>query len=353
MSLYTSPAFDGHEQVTHHYDRDSGLHAIIAIHSTTRGPAFGGARCWNYPNEEAALTDALRLSRGMTLKNAAAELPLGGGKAVILLDAARTKTPAMMQAFGRAIEATGGRYLTAEDVGTSPADMLDIRRHTRYLAGLPLAHGGRGDPSPWTARGVLGSIEAALEHVFGDAALDGRVLAIQGLGNVGMALAEMAHAAGASLIVADTNAAKTAEAASRFAATVVPVELIHRQQCDVFVPCALGGVLTTTSVAELRASVVAGGANNQLATDETSALLHARGTLYVPDFIANAGGIIWIHGDYARVDVSEVKAKVGKIRSRVSSILQRAAASGRTPQAVALEYAQERVAMPVQVAVAA
>jgi leucine dehydrogenase len=353
MSVFASPSFARHEQITHFFDRDSGLRAIIAIHNTARGPAFGGVRCWNYASDDAALTDALRLSRGMTLKNAAAELPLGGGKAVILLDGAAPKTPAMMQAFGRCIDALGGRYLTAEDVGTSPADMLEIQRGTRFLAGLPATHGGRGDPSPWTARGVFASIESALEQAFGNAALTGRVIAIQGLGNVGMNLAELAHAAGASLIVADTNPAKTTAAASRFGAKVVPVEQIHRQACDVFAPCALGGVLSIATVPQLAAKIVAGGANNQLATDDVSDLLQAQGTLYVPDFIANAGGIVWIHGDYAGVEVNEVKASVAKIRGRVSEILRRAAAGGKTPQAVALDYAQERVAAPKREAVPA
>lgn len=348
MSVFASPSFDHHEQVTHYFDRDSGLHAIIAIHSTARGPAFGGARCWKYLDENTALTDALRLSRGMTLKNAAAGLPLGGGKAVILLSDANPKTPAVMRAFGRCVDALGGRYLTAEDVGTSPADMLEIRRNTRFLAGLPAEHGGRGDPSPWTARGVLASIEAAVEQVFGTPALAGRVLAIQGLGNVGMSLAEMAYAAGAKLIVADINPLRTAAAAQKYAATVVPVELIHRQSCDVFAPCALGGVLNAVTVSELATKIVAGGANNQLADDSTATLLQARGIIYVPDFIANAGGIIWIHGDYAGLDVAEVKANVGKIRQRVAAILEHATATGSTPQTIALDYAKERIVAPEQ-----
>lgn len=313
-----------HEQVTLHRDPGAGYTGIIALHSTVRGPAVGGTRLWSYPDVEAAAADALRLSRGMSYKNALAGLPFGGGKAVILGPAPTEPAArrALMRAHGRAIESVGGRFVTGEDVGTTVADMEMIADETAHVAGR---EGGVGDPSPFTARGVLVAMEAAASLRWGSADLAGRRVAIQGLGQVGMRLAEMLRARGAELIVADVRAARVAEAVADLGATPAPVDDILAADCDIVAPCALGAVLNEASVSQLRAGVVCGAANNQLAAPDADDLLHTRGVLYVPDYVANAGGVISGSVDIAGWSRARMEAALEAIGETVRAVFDRAA----------------------------
>lgn len=301
MPIFTSPDFDDHRHVLFCRDAATGLKAIIAIHDVTRGPALGGCRMWPYAGEEEAVRDVLRLSRGMTYKSALAGLPLGGGKSVILGDSRKDKTPALFQAFGRFVDSLGGRYIAAEDVGTSVADIEAMRQATRHVAGI--AKGG-GDPSPVTAHGVFQGIRAAAKAKLGRDDLAGLRVAVQGLGHVGFDLARRLHAAGARLIVADIDPARTARAAADFAAEILPADRIHAADADIFAPCALGAVLNDRTIPEIQARIVAGSANNQLAEERHAGMLRKRGILYAPDYAINAGGIINIHhemkGEYNR-----------------------------------------------------
>src|SRR3954447_19059941 len=292
VHLFERIGGDDYEQVVYCHDRPSGLRAIIAIHSTVLGPALGGTRFYPYASEDAAIEDVLRLARGMTYKSAAAGLDLGGGKAVILGDPATTKTEALMRAYARFVGTLGGRYITAEDVGTTQADMDLIRRETRQVTGVSRALGGSGDPSEATAYGVLHAMKATAKRVFGDADLAGRHVAISGVGKVGYALARHLVEERARVTVADVNEAALARAAKDFGAEVAPVEKIHAVDCDIFSPCALGGALSATTIPELRSRAVVGSANNQLATPDAAGLLQQHGTVYAPDFIVNAGGVI-------------------------------------------------------------
>lgn len=323
------------------HDADSGLSSIIAIHSTVRGPAFGGCRMWSYSDDADALTDALRLSQGMSMKNALADLPFGGGKAVILKPEFGVDRAALFAAFGQAVQALQGRYITAEDVGTTTGDMLCVQKQTPYVSGLPRAGRFGGDPSPKTAYGVLVAIEqGARQHL--KRGLAGVTVAVQGLGAVGMNLAARLHDAGARLIVADVNPVRTDEASARFGAGVVGVEDILAVPCDVLAPCALGAVFDATSVGEVRAAIVCGGANNQLATREDGDALHARGVLYLPDYLVNAGGIVSVAREYlGQGDEAGVMQEVGRIGSRVAELLDRA--SGAAPNRVADAWAREKL----------
>ena len=279
-----NPAFDNHEAVYRIRDDATGLNALVAIHSTKRGPAAGGTRWWTYADDDAALTDALRLSRGMSFKNAMAGLPAGGGKGVIVRGA--DKTPALMEAFGRAIETLAGRYVTAEDVGITEADMVAVARATRHVTGLPRPAGSvGGDPGPATSQGVFVGMRAAIAAAYGKRSFEGTHVAIQGVGSVGLGVAERLHAAGARLTVADVDAGRVRLAVERTGARVVSVDEIARVEADVFSPCALGAVLSADTIPELAAGVVAGAANNQLAGPTDGARLHARGIVYAPDYV--------------------------------------------------------------------
>lgn len=345
MTVFQHLDFDAHETVVFAHDEPSGLNAIIAIHSSALGPAAGGCRVWTYPTEGAGLADALRLSRGMTFKNAAAGLDLGGGKAVIMLAEGQKKTPELMRAFGRAVERLNGAYTTAEDVGVTPADMAEVRSQTRHVAGLATGAHASGDPSPVTATGVFQSIRTGVREVTGREDLAGLHVAVQGLGHVGTALCDWLAAAGAQLTVADIAPARCEEARTRYGATVVAPDRIHATDCDVFAPCALGGVLSEDTIPELRARLVAGAANNQLARDDLDTALAARGITYLPDFVVNAGGIMNVAAEIAGVDDPNwVKGKLDGLQERVTEILRRAKASGKTPQAVAVEMVRERLA---------
>jgi leucine dehydrogenase len=339
------PDFEAHEEIHFVSDEKCGLKAIIAVHSTHLGPSGGGVRFWHYANDDDALTDALRLSRGMSYKNAMAGLPLGGGKAVILADANRTKTPESLHAFGRAVEGLGGRYVTAEDVGMNVADMVEIARSTQYIAGLPNSTGDvGGDPGPHTSLGVFLGIKAAVKRALGKGTLSGLHVAVQGAGSVATGVALHACAEGAKLSIADVDGAKAHKVAAATGATVVSADDILAVEADVISPNALGAVLTEESIAALNAPIVAGGANNQLATQEDGERLQARGILYAPDYVINAGGIINVCTEYlGDGDPSLVRQRIEGIPVRLEQIWAESQQSGRDPAAVADAMAQRLI----------
>lgn len=336
--MFDTDAFDAHESVTFVSDAASGLRAVIAIHSTHRGPAFGGCRAWTYATPALALNDALRLSRGMSYKNAMAGLPFGGGKAVIIRADGQAVTDAQFEAFGRAVNDLGGRYITAEDVGVSVRSMELVARHTRYVGGLPHGQGANrreGDPSPLTALGVFCGIQSAVRAKLGRSDLKGLRVAVQGLGNVGMNLCGLLHEAGARLIVADLNTVAVESALRRFGAEVATVEEILFQDVDVVSPCALGGVFHARSIPQLKTTIIAGGANNQLATDTDGQSLHDRGILYAPDYVINAGGIIWVSAEYlGEFDESGAVLRVRHIRQTLDEIFLESATQNLPTNAV-------------------
>ena len=332
---WTYPDFDDHEGVHLFRDAASGLTAVIALHSTHLGPGAGGTRFWHYADPADAITDALRLSRGMSFKNAMAGLPMGGGKGVILADPLRTKTPEMLAAFGRAVDSLGGRYVTAEDVGMSDADMVAIARTTRHVSGLPVAAGSAGgDPGPTTAKGVYLGVRAAIGRGLGKTDPKGVHVAIQGVGSVGGGLARLLAADGARLTLSDVDGRRAKELADELGAVAVPAHEIMTIEADVLSPCALGAILDEHSIAGLRTGIVAGRANNQLATPADADRIHDRGILYAPDYVINAGGIINVALEYlGQGDRAEVEARVAKIPERLESIWSESAQSG-VPAAV-------------------
>ncbi|MDE2437335.1 MAG: Glu/Leu/Phe/Val dehydrogenase [Sphingomonadales bacterium] len=340
--------FDDHEMVHFVRDRASGLTAIIALHSTHLGPGAGGTRFWHYADPGMAMRDALRLSRGMSYKNAMAGLPMGGGKAVIVADAARTKTPAMLAAFGDAVESLGGRYVTAEDVGISEADMVAVSQRTRHVTGLPTTDGAEagGDPGPFTAYGIFLGLKAAVLQGLGKDSLKGIRVAVQGTGSVGGGLARLLAADGAELVLADVNAGRAAALAAELGARQVDADTIIDEPCDVFSPNALGAILDDAGITRLRSPIVAGGANNQLARPEHGAALAARGILYAPDYVINAGGIIAVALEYlaresgTSCSVAKVRRRIEQIPDRLRAIWQESAASGRSSDQVADAMAQ-------------
>lgn len=315
--------FDAHEAVHIFEDRVTGMRAVIAVHSTHLGPAAGGTRFWHYANSQSAVTDALRLSQGMSYKNAMAGLPLGGGKGVILADAKRTKTPEMLAAFGRAIESLNGQYVTAEDVGMSDADMVTLSKETRHVVGLPVSKGGQagGDPGPFTARGIYLGIKAAAQYRLGVDSMQGVHIAIQGVGSVGGGVARLAAADGARLTIADIDHDRCQLIAAQTGATTVPLETILRVKADIFSPNALGAILTKAAISDLDVAIVAGGANNQMATTDDAQHLFDRGILYAPDYVINAGGIINVGLEYlGNATVDEVNSRIDQIPARLRTI---------------------------------
>jgi leucine dehydrogenase len=337
------PDFDDHEGVHLFTDPVSGLRAVIAIHSTKLGPAAGGVRFWHYADSDRAITDALRLSRGMSYKNAMAGLDLGGGKGVVLAaNPGDTITTDQLEAFGRVVESLGGRYVTAEDVGMSEARMKVIAGQTRYVSGLPVASGAAGgDPGPYTAHGVYLGVKAAAARGLGAADMKGVRVAVQGLGSVGGGLARLLAKDGAVLTLADVNAARAEAMAAELGATAVPAEAILVQDVDLFSPNALGAVLTEQSIAELRATVVAGGANNQLATRADGLRVHERGILYAPDYVINAGGIINVGLEYlGHGDEAEVMARIATIPDRLNQVWDESERAGLPAADVADQIAK-------------
>ena len=341
-AVWDLPDFDDHEGVHLFRDRESGLTGIIAIHSTKLGPAAGGTRFWHYADRAAAITDALRLSRGMSYKNAMAGLPMGGGKAVILANANGTKSDSLVTAFAKSVESLGGRYVTAQDVGMSADDILAISRVTPHVCGLPAAADqAGGDPGPSTALGVFLGVKAAIKRTLGRDSAKGVHVAVQGLGSVGGGLARLLAAEGARLTLADRNSGRAAAIAGELGAHAVSADKIMGVAADILAPCALGAILNESSIAALKVAAVAGGANNQLAVPEDGDRITARGILYAPDYVINAGGIINVGVEYLKLgDRSAVEARVAGIPARLAQIWDESAASGDNPAKVADRIAQ-------------
>lgn len=342
--MFDKAAFAGHESVHHFHDAATGLRAIIAIHSTARGPAAGGCRMWNYPTAEEALVDALRLSEGMSYKNAMADLPLGGGKAVIWGDSRTDKTPELFRALGRAIERLNGGYWSAEDVGVSPRDMAFAAEETRYVAGLSKGVAASGDPSPVTAWGVFLGIKAATARVYGTDALKGRRIAVQGVGHVGAYLCRHLAEAGAELTITDVNQEALKTVATMTGAQIVAPDAIYDVDADIFSPNALGAIINPQTIGRLRAKVVAGGANNQLSTPDMGERLRERGVLYAPDYVINGGGIINVAAEISGAyDPAWVEGKVQTLIMTLGQVLDAALQSGRATNRVADEMALRRI----------
>lgn len=341
MTMFAQMESLGHEQVVLCSDPSIGYRGIIAVHSTALGTAVGGTRWWNYASEEDAFTDALRLSRGMSFKNALARLPLGGGKSVILGRPGVIDRPAWLRAHGRFIERLGGIYITAEDVGTSLADMEFIAETTRFVAGRSSTS---GDPSPHTARGVFRAMQAGAMVKWGSDDLRGRIVALQGLGNVGFHLAQELSRAGAKLVVADLDPTRVARAVKQFGATEASIHTIHSVAADVFAPCALGAILHDQSIPELKAGLICGGANNQLLEPRHGQAVADRGILYVPDYVANAGGVTFGGSvEILKLSKEATLARVDEIYDTTLMVLARAAAERIPPSDAADRLAEERI----------
>ena len=350
-AFWTEPDYDDHELVEVVREPKSGLTAIIAVHSSHLGPGAGGTRFWHYAEPKNAMRDALRLSRGMSYKNAMAGLPMGGGKAVILADDKGTKTPEMLIAFADAVEALGGRYVTAEDVGISEADMARVAERTQYVSGLPVEgkDAAGGDPGPFTAMGIYHGIKAAVRHKLGKDSLDGVHVAIQGTGSVGGGVARLLAKDGARLTLADIDAARAEALARELGGKAVASDAIMSVSCEVFSPNALGAILDDEGIARLDCKIVAGGANNQLARAHHGPMLAERGILYAPDYVINAGGIISVTLEYlARTDgqacdINDVRERIATIPGRLEQIWQESDRSGVSPDQVADRMAQELI----------
>ncbi len=350
-AFWTEPDFDDHEMVHVVRDRTSGLTAIIAIHSSHLGPGAGGTRFWHYPEPKDALRDALRLSRGMSYKNAMAGLPMGGGKAVILADDARSKTPAMLAAFGEAVEGLGGRYVTAEDVGISEADMVAVSQKTAHVSGLPVTgeDSAGGDPGPFTSYGIYLGIKAAVKHQLHTDSMKGVHVALQGTGSVGSGVARLLAKDGAQLTLSDIHAERVSDLADELGARLVSPDAILTVPCDVLSPNALGAIFDEKTIAALDTKIIAGGANNQLARAHHGAAVFDRGILYAPDYVINAGGIISVATEYlARRDgrtasVLDVNRLIEKIPARLEAIWKASEDEGSSPDLVADRMAQELI----------
>lgn len=339
--IQSLPDFANHEEVVLAQDEETGLQALIAVHNGSRGPGTGGTRLWSYDNFKSAASDVLRLSMGMTYKNAMAELPFGGGKAVILAPKKfKTNRADFMRAFGRAVESLEGRYCTAEDVGTSCDDMAEVAKSTRHTFGL---QDTSGDPSPFTARGVMLGIQESVSGVYSTDSLKNIRVLVQGVGHVGYHLCRLLHARGAQLIVSDVNELAVAKCEQDFGVEVVAPDKIFDTQMDVYAPCALGATVNERSLSRMKCRVIAGAANNQLDRDSTAKLVQDAGILYAPDYVINAGGIINIACEHSqKYDAELATQAVDKIQDRIREIFVRAKVTDQTTLAVAAEMAKER-----------
>ena len=336
---------DEYEQIVYCHDRTTSLQAIIAVHSTRLGPALGGTRFYPYATEQAALNDVLRLARGMTYKAAAAGLDLGGGKAVILGAPATTRSEGLLRAYARFVDSLGGRYITAEDVGTTQADMDLIRRETGFVAGVSQEMGGSGDPSAATAYGVCWAMKAVARHLWGEATLAGRHVVVSGVGKVGTHLVRHLVEERARVTVADVDDAAVARVTTAFAVSAVPVADAHRTPCDVFAPCALGGILDATTVPELRCRAVVGSANNQLAEPAVAKLLAEADVLYATDYVVNAGGLVNIADELSPggYHPDRAYAAVQKIYDTTTALLAVASSDGISTAEAADRLAERRI----------
>lgn len=345
MEIFEKLGKHDHEQIVHCYDKNSGLKAIIAIHDTTLGPALGGCRMWPYESEEQALTDVLRLSRGMTYKSSVAGLNLGGGKAVIIGDPRKMKTENLFRAFGRFVQSLGGRYITAEDVGTSVQEMDWVRMETDYVTGIRRIHGGSGDPSPVTAFGVYHGIRAAMKWVVGDPSLEGVTVAVQGVGHVGFYLLQHLLPAGAKVIATDINQENIDRVKKEYPdVEMVDAGAIYDVPCDVFAPCALGGVVNDETIPRLKCKVVAGSANNVLLSErEHAQMLESKKIVYIPDFVISSGGLINVANELEGYDRNHVLTITEGIGQTVESILSVAKEERYTTTEAAFVLAKRRI----------
>lgn len=332
-----------YEQVVFAQDKESGLKAIIAIHDTTLGPALGGTRMWTYASEEAAITDALRLARGMTYKAAAAGLNLGGGKTVIMGDPRKDKSEALFRAFGRYVQSLNGRYITAEDVGTTVQDMDYIHLETDFVTGISPAFGSSGNPSPVTAYGVYRGMKAAAKVAFGDDNLSGKTIAVQGVGSVSYTLLKHLHEDGANLIVTDINEESVNKAVKDFGAKAVAVDEIYNVDCDIFSPNALGAVINDDTIPLIKAKLIAGAANNQLAEERHGDILHAKGVIYAPDYVINAGGLINVADELNGYNRERALKKVETIYDNITKVFEIVERDGIPSYKAADRMAEERI----------
>lgn len=343
MGVFSMVEETGHEQVLYGHDSKSGLRTIIAIHSTALGPALGGTRFYPYESEEQALQDVLRLSRSMTLKAAAAGLDLGGGKAVIIGDPRHDKNERLWRAYGRMVDSLNGRYITAEDVGTTALDLAMVRRETRWASGVPVEEGGSGDPSPATAIGLLAALKALAEFLWGSADLHGRRVAVQGVGKVGYHFTGLLLEEGVEVVVTDVYQPAVDRTVEDFGVKAIGLDEIMTVDCDVFAPCALGAVLNEESIPKLNCEAVAGSANNQLDKEEDASLLAERGILYAPDFLVNAGGLINVFEELNGYSELRAMHHVEAIGQRTLDVLTAAKERGIKPQDAAMQLANERI----------
>ena len=345
MELFAAMERDDYEEVLFCQDKASGLKAIIAIHDTTLGPALGGTRMWTYASEEEAVVDALRLAKGMTYKNAVAGLNLGGGKTVIIGDPKKDKNEAMFRAFGRYIQGLNGRYITAEDVGTTEEDMDIIHQETDFVTGISASYGSSGNPSPATAFGVYQGMKAAAKVAFGSDSLTGRTVAVQGVGNVSFTLCKYLHEEGARLIVTDINKAAVSRAVEAYGAAAVNPDEIIKVDCDIYAPCALGATINDESLPLLRAKVVAGAANNQLKEPRHGDALHEMGIVYAPDYVINAGGVINIADELNGYHKERAFKQIAKIYDSITRVLEISRLNGIPAYAAADQLAEERISL--------
>ena len=342
--VFGQSSFDEHEQIVFCNDKDTGLKAIIGIHSTVMGPALGGTRMWNYKSEWDALNDALRLSRGMTFKAAITGLNLGGGKAVIIGDAKTLKSPELMLRFGEFVHSLGGKYITAEDVGMETSDMDLVRTVTPYVTGISEEKGGAGNPSPITAYGVFMGMKAAAKFAYGNDVLEDRIIYVQGIGNVGEALVENLTNEGAKVIIDDLNRERLEEIRDKYSVEIYNGSNLYAEKMDIYAPCALGATLNDSTINLLQAKVIAGAANNQLADENRHGLmLKDKGIVYAPDFLINAGGIINVYAELENYNRKEIIRKTENIYNTTLEILTNAQTQDLTTHEAALEIAQRRI----------
>lgn len=342
--VFGQASFNDHEQIVFCHDKDTGLKAIIGIHNTVLGPALGGTRMWKYANEWEALNDVLRLSRGMTFKSAISGLNLGGGKAVIIGDSKIDKTPEMITSFGKYVNSLSGRYITAEDVGTTTQDMDLIRDVTPYVTGISEERGGSGNPSPVTAYGVYMGMKAAAMHQFGSDKLAGKKVLVQGTGHVGETLIDYLTKEGALVQISDINEARMQEVSAKYGATIFAGDDVYSADVDIYAPCALGATINDDTINKIRAKVIAGAANNQLANDIVHGkILQEKGILYAPDFLINAGGIINVYAEIVGYDKAEAMRRTENIYNTTLEIFSVAESKGITTQQAAMAIAQQRI----------
>lgn len=342
--VFGQVSFDGHEQVVFCHDKDTGLKAIIGIHNTVLGPALGGTRMWNYTNEWEALNDVLRLSRGMTFKNSISGLNLGGGKAVIIGDAKTQKTPELMRRFGQFVDSLSGKYITAEDVGMETKDMDTVNEVTKHVAGISVERGGSGNPSPVTAYGVFMGMKAAAKYKFGSDNLEGKSVLVQGIGHVGESLVKHLTESGALVTITDINEERVNQVGAKYGAKIFTGADLYSADVDIYAPCALGATINDETINKIKASVIAGAANNQLANEAVHGkILKEKGILYAPDFLINAGGVINVYSEIVKWTNAQVMEKTENIYNTALEIFKYADDNNITTHQAAFSMAQKRI----------